>query len=173
MRSGPATVGVLLALGVSGTTLYYDVQPEKRPVVPTKVSAELTVLAVERNVSYGDYLRLHLHASKQELANARKNGLAGFPVDVVFVQAEIEGLRDRDTTLRWWLYDGRGRRMPFDDVDEHRRAPHKQETLSDRFIFPVWVSVPKDAAGSFVRVELYVRDVLLAMVDSPALRPRV
>lgn len=175
VTAGVALVSALVALG-------FQLWPTLKPDPREKLSASLSVFAVDPGVSYDAWLRRisptpneyrrHRHtylASNGVHGGSAANAILRTPGLVVYVASEIHGFKRRSTTMRWSLYDEHHKRLPeFSDqppVHVHLEAP------TDRTIQQLWVPSPQRDGSYFVRVELLVTDgAMLAVADTPRFR---
>jgi hypothetical protein len=186
---------ILIGVAISVVTLLgllaglkYQIDPRSKPDPNERLSAALSVMAVERKVSIADYLhrvsdpgdfvqqvdrfvrqqvndqrptRLELQCERQ-----RQVHLHGF---VVYAKITVDGLKRRSVALGSALYEERSRRrIP---QSEAIFPPHRLVSPTDTFVDAVFVNHPsaeRPGARYFVRLEL--RDqgdhTLLAIANS-------
>jgi hypothetical protein len=105
----------LLALASGALGLYFDLWPERRPDPRTELGSDAAVLAIERDVSRGEYLR-RLYPSprdyrrrrQQEIALA-KGQVAGLRVrgELAYVRVTLRGFKGNRVLVQWSIYDAR------------------------------------------------------------------
>jgi hypothetical protein len=175
-RLGPMFVA-LVALGSSLVALVFTLWPGLKPDPHTTYQAEVAIFAVERGVTFGQYLhriaftRERYRERRREMLGADADGQAGLlrlAGEVVYVESMVEGFKHDSVTLRWSLYGARSLRRvrgaSFSDV------PAAQLDLgapSDRTMQLLWLPPPQGHGPFRVRVGLYdERDTLLDVADS-------
>lgn len=153
-------IGVLLAAGISGTTLVYTLWPGLKPDPKEKVGAEIRSLAVDREVTRGEYLCRFGPVDKGE----PRVDVMG---NVYYIRAEIEGFKRSSVNLKWFTYnaDNDQRRQRLRSTTKKTPVFRPQAPINTQ-IAQVWVPTPNRDGHSYVRFELYAKDVLLAFVDS-------
>jgi hypothetical protein len=167
-------VGALLAALISGTNLTFELWPSLKPDPKEKVSADLEVLEMDKNVNYGDYdarpgRNVSTGPDETELRN-------DFPGNVFYLRAHIEGFKRQSLRLIWFTYHEKTRDRSEEDEARSDRI-FEPGSPTDTQVAQVWVKEPghfdedgfwESTPGTyFVRFELYRRDVLLAFEDSP------
>jgi hypothetical protein len=161
-------VGALLAAVISGTTLTFELFPELKPDPKAATGADLTVLALDKNVFYSQYER---RPGRRIRANARPD----HPGNVFYLQAHIEGFKRESVRLKWFTYNPDGERRTANSATEER--VFQPDAPLNTQVAQIWVREPgsfaygewdaEDGQDYFVRFELYSDDVLLAFKDSP------
>lgn len=169
-------VGAILAAFISGTNLTFELWPGLKPDPKEKVSADLEVLEMDKNVNYGEYdarpgRNVSTNPDEKELRN-------DFPGNVFYLRAHIEGFKRESLRLIWFTYEENLHRSAEDEARSDRIFEPGSPT--DTQVAQVWVKEPghfdrdgiwESAPGEyFVRFELYRGDVLLAFEDSPKFR---
>jgi hypothetical protein len=177
MKSGVvgATAAVALVAAVAG--LVFDLRPDLRPDPRADLGAELDVLAVERGVTYGDWLRRrsgsHEQFLRQRAEYLREGGNAAglkIPGELAYVKVAVRGFKERRVRLRWAIYDAKSarrvlRRAGVEDTRVALQAP------LDEFVSELWLGPITGPGRYFVRVEARQDDgTLLAIADSKAFR---
>jgi hypothetical protein len=169
-----ALVGALLAAAISGTTLAFTLLPGLKPDPKEKVGADLAVLALDKNVDYGEYRERPGRKIDVE-ANPRKH----HPGNVFYLRAHIEGFKRGSLRLQWFTYNPDGERRPRSGIEAGEKTVFEPDAPINTQVAQIWVREPGsfDLDGEwdsdandfpyFVRFELYSDDVLLAFRDSP------
>jgi hypothetical protein len=150
-----AAVGSAIAIVASGVGLAFDLHPAWRPDPETKLDATMAVTASETHVPYNAYLKRIDQTGVHHNIWGR----------VFYLRMQTEGLKHRGSTLKWFLYE-RGK-QGIVRLTGSGNARQRTSTPSDTIVFPVWVQPPPDPGRYFVRFELYVKNTLLAIADSP------
>jgi hypothetical protein len=154
----------LVALAVASANGLYTIVPAWSPDPKTKVGGTLTSLALDRSVTYGDFVARHPQRRRPGIPETREG-------NVLYISASVEGFKRENLRLRWFVYDkinqrrvrGLGSTAELEEVFKPQAPVNTQ-------IAQVWVPAPSQTGDYFVRIELYTEDgtVLLAFVDSPS-----
>jgi hypothetical protein len=169
-----ALVSALLAAAISGTTLAFTLVPGLKPDPKEKVGADLAVLALDKNVDYGEYLdrpgrKIDVEAKPRD----------DHPGNVFYLRAHIEGFKRGSVRLKWFTYNPNGERRPRSRREASEQTIFEPDAPINTQVAQIWVREPGgfDQYGEwdsdandfpyFVRFELYSEDVLLALQDSP------
>jgi hypothetical protein len=162
-KSVIALGSALIALVVSVPTGLYTFWPSLCPDPKSKVAATVETLALDRNVTYGQYLNRPPHHSIRG-ADPADNG------NVFYIRATVEGFKREEVRVRWFTYEATnqdrveklGSTAPLEEIFRPQAPVNTQ-------IAQVWVPTPTDTGDYFVRFELYAAgNVLLSFVDSAA-----
>jgi hypothetical protein len=165
-RLSVTAIGTLIALISAAVALVFTLWPGLRPDPRSNREAEVAVFAVERGVSYGDYLRRTQREPDPRIDPALRG-------ELIYAEARVQGFKRQTVLLRWSAYHAdtrtRYRAPALEDVRDSERT---QETPTDRFVQPIWVfPVHCTDRQFFVRVELVDSNGLtLAVADSKAFR---
>jgi hypothetical protein len=173
-----AVVVAVVALAGSASSLLFTFLPELKPDPRDSVLAQLTVFAIDPNVTFADYLKQayggdrsaprRLRPPRQQRQQLRTTG------DVVYVRTLVDGFKHRHVTLRASVYNAKTQeRYPaFPGHSPAVQAAHtvnldtpSTSTIQLFFIIPLTGAPP-----SFVRVEMYDGTRMLAVADSPVIR---
>jgi hypothetical protein len=138
--------------------------------------ARASIVGVERGVSIADYVRRNgqevpadVGAQYSPLPDDRI--LRCLPGDVYFVQQNVEGFKDRSTSIVLFTYDARTRlrlRGAFRAVSGGNGFNIKHHRTTDQSVVPVWVQWPYRRGRFFVRIEIFAsKKAFLALVDAP------
>jgi hypothetical protein len=158
-------IGAAVALAAAGVGLGFDLHPGWRPDPGVMLSGELHVLAYERGVTYGSYLR---RVGDWDTLRKTPSPVRQVTGPLYYVEVHGQGLKDQEPRLLAYLYDGKTKkRLRY-------RGPGSQGlklgTTNDRFVTAAWVQPPADRGKYFLRVELRVGGTLLAIADTPVFR---
>lgn len=176
-----AVATALVALVASLVPLVFQLVPAWKPDPRDKVSADISVIAVEPHASLRTWLSRQYpgDAGARERILGHKGVVPGelaFPGEVVYVRMEVSGSKGRAVRLRARLYRARqqqplvipsgseqnfGGRAAAVRIDAPSRSSVQLLFIDDLSQTPLPI---------FVRVELFNDDGILAVADSPILR---
>jgi len=162
LRHPPLTAATaLVALATSGVTLVYNFWPDLKPDPQVQLSGSLKVVTWESHVTYGDFLRRTNSLETLRKAQPAQRKIWG---DIFYIELEGAGLKRHASELHAFFYRAdTGRRSGV--APTHYMI--RYGTPSDRFLTPVWTTLPTDPGKYFLRFELRARGVLLAIANSP------
>jgi hypothetical protein len=153
-------VGAMLAAGISGVNLVYQLWPSLKPDPKATVGATIESLTIDKNVTAEDFL-VRPGTRLPDGVSPDRNG------NVFYIRASIEGFKRSDVQLRWYTYDANvPARLPGLRSNDRETPVFQPQAPVDAQIAQVWVPTPKQARPIFVRFELWAGTVLLAYVDS-------
>jgi hypothetical protein len=157
--------GAVIAAALSFTTFLFTIFPEWRPDPRERSDASITVLALDRNVSHGEYFRRVDRKVTCTVAQLSRDG------NVVYLQVDAAGFKSSSIELRWFTYNaGNGRRLRNDDLrsSDDETTVFEPRAPINRQVAAVWVptALPDADTSYFIRFELYSKDVLRAFVDT-------
>ena len=161
----------VVALLTGSVDLVYRLWPSLRKDPGNEHAAEIEVLAMDKNVSYGSYMRRPGATAADQPIAAKTNG------NVVYLQMQMHGFKGSRARLRWYTYNAdNGVRLPRPFSTGH---DFRAKAPSNKSISVEWVPLPNAAASLKtyrIRFELYdADDVLLAFADSNSftITPRI
>ena len=184
-RRFPAPGGVvagltaLVALVVALAGLVFDFVPSLRPDPRTQSGADLAVVAVERNVTLGEWMRRTSASpeayARRRAAYMREGGSAAglrLPGELAYVDVAVRGFKRRGVVLSWALYDARTQeRTGAEGSTAHQATQVRLGAPTDEFVAELWIEPRFDARRYFVRTEAREPDgTLLAVADSEPFR---
>lgn len=163
-----------IALATSASSLLFTFLPELKPDPRDSVAAQLSVFAIDPNVTLGDYIRRAyggettapkgLRVARQEL---------GFKGDVVYVQTRVDGFKHRRVHLIATIYEARKQKR-VSLYQSPRLPPAIQDARSVTLDTPststvqlFWILTLTGEPTTFVRIEMYDGTRMLAVADSP------
>jgi hypothetical protein len=164
----------LVAMASSLVALVFTLWPGLRPDPRDRLGAEVSVFAVDPNVSYREWISARSSFSGDEAverlqeARVQTPGLLRVRGEVAYVRMQVEGFKRRSVAMRVSLYDG-GTNRRVEGASNIEVGSQQLEAPSDRAVVPVWLPCPPVPGRKyFVRVELYHAgdNVLLAVADS-------
>jgi hypothetical protein len=172
-----AAVSSLISLAAGALGLVFVVRPNWRPDPGERQVARATVVDVDRGVSIADYVgRIGRDVPK---VMGDYVGYGGgvprithcLPGDVYYIQQNLEGFKDRSTSIVKYTYDGKtGRRLRGAFQTVSGGAPIldvKHSRTIDQSVVPVWVQWPFRNGRFFVRFEIFHKKAFLTLVDAP------
>lgn len=176
---GPIAVA-LVALVSSAVALAFTLWPGLAPDPGTTYRAEVAVFAIERGVTFEEYLHrvafspVRYRERRAQILHAlgtppgEQAGMLTLAGQLVYVESTVEGFKRRSVTLRWSLYDARSRRrVPGPSFADRPAQRLDLDAPTDRTMQLVWIPPPPSSGPYFVRVGLYdQRETLLDLADS-------
>jgi hypothetical protein len=178
-----ALVTALVALASGALGLIFDVRPDLRPDPRTTLSAEISVFAVERDVTTEDWLRRVTRSDRAYrarlnavLAEQFEGGAPPTPEEIdgvlkaegelAYVKTHIVGFKRRSLTLRWSIYDARRLRR-VQDLANATGAEIIGQAPSDASVSLVFLPLVPRPGQYFARFEIVDEDgTMLAVADS-------
>ena len=177
---GVAVITSAVALGSSVVALTFELWPSLRPDPRSDVGATASVLAVERNVTLGEWMRrvsqTHddlLRRRKEYIESGGSQGGLLIPGQLAYVRTSVRGFKRRDVTVRWSIYDARTQeRGQEDSWDRANRSGLALGAPRDESVSEIWLQPVVGARRQyFVRIEIRDEDgVLLTIADSKPFR---
>jgi hypothetical protein len=158
-----ALVAVVALLG-SSLDLLYRVFPSLKKDPGNEHAAEIAVLTMDPNVTYGSYRR-RPNASTMAGTDPTANG------NVFYLQMQMHGFKGSSARLRWYTYnDDNHERLgaPFSTGRNFRAKAPSNKTISEEWVpARARTSIVSPLHHYRIRFELYDSDdVLLAYADS-------
>jgi hypothetical protein len=159
-QSAVALISSIVALIFSVPAGIYTLVPALSPDPKTRVDATLKTLALDRNVTYAQYLRRPHH--RLEASEPDRNG------NVFYIRAIVDGFKRESLRVRWFTYEAtNGVRIESLGSTAKLEQIIRPEAPVNTQIAQVWVPTPPHTGDYFVRFELYTGgDTLLSFVDS-------
>ena len=164
-------VAALVALATSIVSLLFTVAPALKPDPRDRVGADVSVFAVERNVTIGEWIARAFSGPEREVLRKRYPDRAALG-ELLYVRTSVDGHKHRRVTLRVSVVDSdTERRVPPQEIDAPPIAPVALSSPSERSVRAVWVpDLSHEPTGLFFRVELWDEHGMLAIADSRRLR---
>jgi hypothetical protein len=148
----------LVALAAGVVNLVFELSPGLRSDPGIHHSAQLTVLAMDKNVAYGDYARRPGAVAVSAPPPAGRGGNGGY------LQVVMQGFKGKRARLRWFTYDSAGNRLPRPFSAGHS---FRGKAPTDRSVSEEWIQLPEQTGTYRIRFQLYdADDVLLAYGDT-------
>lgn len=164
-RISIAALIAVIALLTGSVDLAYRLWPSLKKDPGNEHAADIAVLTMDKNVSYGNY-RLRPGATPPP------EGTSGNDIgNVIYLQMQTHGFKGSRARLRWFTYNAdNGDRLPRPFSTGHK---FRAKAPSNKSISQEWVPLPPHATGQLrkyrIRFELYDSDdALLAYDDSEA-----
>jgi hypothetical protein len=174
-----ALITAAVALVSSVVALTFELWPSLRPDPRSELGATASVLAVERNVTLGEWMQ-RVSRTDADLRRRRKSYIASggsrggllIPGQLAYVRTSVRGFKRRDVTLRWSIYDARTQeRRREDSWDRANRSGLALGAPRDESVAEIWLPAVVGARKYFVRIEVRDGDgALLAIADSEPFR---
>jgi hypothetical protein len=169
-----AAVSALVSVAGGAIGLVFALRPGWRPDPGEKQLARAAIVATERGVSIADYTKRighevpsHIGAPHGLSTNDRL--IRCLPGDIYYVQQNLEGFKDRDTSITPFTYDDKTKlrlRGAFPTVSGTNFFNIKHSRTSDQSVVPVWVQWPYRQGRYFVRFEIFHKDAFLTLIDA-------
>jgi YD repeat-containing protein len=180
------TIGVwsgFISLLGGGLGLVWSIHPGWRPDPAEKQVAAVEIVALDRAVpikSYADRIGrevpANIGAPDLGLPTGKGNEareLGCLPGNVYYLQENLEGFKDRATSIVMYTYDAHGQRLAgaYPTVSGGSPAFNiKHGRTLDQGVVPVWSQWPYRSGQFFVRFEIFHDKTLLALVDTKPFR---
>jgi hypothetical protein len=154
-----AALVTVVALVTGGVNLVFLLWPSLKSDPGLQHSAQIAVLAMDKNVTYRNYLQRPASTPATPPPDPSVYG------NVFYLQMEMEGFKGKRAKLRWFTYDANnGARLPRPFSTGHK---FKAKAPTHKSISQEWVQLPPDSGTYKIRFELYDGgDVLLAFADT-------
>jgi hypothetical protein len=173
-----AAISSVISLAAGALALVFVVRPNWKPDPGERQVARATVVDVDRGVSIADYVsRVGRDVPK---AMGEYVGYGGgdaritrcLPGDVYYIQQNLEGFKDRSTSIVKYTYDAKsGHRLRGAFQTVSGGAPVldvKHSRTIDQSVVPVWVQWPFRYGRFRVRFEIFHKKAFLTLVDAPS-----
>jgi len=153
----------------------FVIRPNWRPDPGEKQVARATIVAVERGVSIADYAQRVGHEVPSGIGTPTDIGGGSniercLPGDVYYIQQNLEGFKDRSTSIMLFTYNAETRlrlRGAFPTVSGGSPAFNlKHSRTTDQSVVPVWAQWPFRKGRFFVRFEIFRKKSFLTLVDA-------
>jgi hypothetical protein len=174
-----AAVSSLISLAAGALGLVFVVRPNWRPDPGERQVAQATVVDVEPGVSIADYVGRIGREVPNVMGDYVGVGVGGgadtritrcLPGDVYYIQQNLEGFKDRSTSIVKYTYDSKTRlrlRGAFQTVSGGGPILDvKHSRTIDQSVVPVWVQWPFRAGRFFVRFEIFHKKAFLTLVNA-------
>ena len=160
-------IGVAVAAALSLTTFLFTLFPEWRPDPRERSDATVRALALDKNVTQGEYFD-RVGARESDYSECTREQLSSYG-NVVYFQTETAGFKRNEIVVRWFTYDADNRRriLSLSSNSEETKV-FKPRAPIERQIAEVWVptDLPDHDTKYFIRFELYSGSVLRAFADT-------
>ena len=165
------TLAALIALAASIVSLLFTIAPALKPDPRDRVGADVSIFAVERNVTIGQWISRAFPQSDGDELRKRYPDRAALG-ELLYVRTSVDGHKHRNVALRVSVLDAKSeRRVPPQEIDAPPIAPVALSAPSERSVQAIWLpDLSHEPTGLFLRVELWDRHGILAISDSPRLR---
>lgn len=174
-----AMIVALVALAGSLSSLVFTFLPQLKPDPRDSVAAQLSVFAIDPDVTLGDYLQQaygSVAAAPKGLQVPRQE--LGFKGDMVYVRTRVDGFKHRRIRLFAELYVASTQRRVFhipslvhlSALTAFDARTVELDTPSTSTVQLFWILDLADEPPTFVRIVMYDKTRLLAVTDSPVIR---
>jgi hypothetical protein len=172
-----ALIVAVIALAGSASSLLFAFLPQLKPDPRDSVAAQLSVFAIDPDVSLGDYVvRAYGSLAAAPPALRIPRGERSFPGDLVYVRTRVDGFKHRRVRLVASIYDAATqRRFPLGPGGTQSEAVLSARTVeldtpSTSTVQLFWIESLRGEPPAFVRIEMYDGARMLAVADSPVIR---
>jgi hypothetical protein len=184
-----AAIGGVVGLLANATGVVYAVFPGLKPDPAEKQIATAKIVVVEPYVPLGDYVQ---RIGRREVPKARirapsieslfpdieispalrQRFIDCLPGVVYYVQQNLEGFKDRSTSIKAFTYDTKSGRLSntYESVSGGTPFLLRHGRTTDQSIVPVWVQYPFQDGRFFVRVGIFHDHTMLSLDDSDPFR---
>ena len=163
-------VAAVVALVTAIVTLLFQIMPWLKPDPRDRVGAEVSVFALERNVTIGEWIgRAFPSAEQSKLRKSHPD--QGAEGELLYVRAAVDGHKHRKVRLRVEVFSSRTQKLvPPSEIDAPPIGAVTMSAPDERSVQAIWVpDLSHEPAGLFFRVELWDERGILAIADSPQL----
>jgi hypothetical protein len=173
-----ATICALVALAAAAIGLFWDFAPQFRPDPLEVIGADVTIAAVEPDVTLEDWLRKarpndYAPAARELFGREPSASELALNGHLVYVRIQVDGHKHKDVALSYRVFNARSQTdfVPLGLPDEAAsRLRHAQlEAPSERSVQLLWIPSLEQEGDTFIRVELTSERGLLAVTDSGTL----
>ncbi len=171
-----ATATAAVALVAASVGLLFDLWPTLKPDPGTHIGAEMSVSAVERNVTYGAWLRRSSGTEQnyqarlaQYLHEAESDRGLRIRGELAYVKVRVWGFKRRSVTLHWSVYNARTQQRTSLEgtIEQGQQSGVRLDAPTDEFVAEMWIPPARGKSSYFVRIEAREADgTLLAIADS-------
>ena len=174
-----ATICALVALAAAAIGLFWDFAPQVRPDPLEVVGADVTIAAVEPDVTLEAWLRKarpndYAPAARELFGREPSSSELALQGHLVYVKIQVDGHKHKNVALSYRVFNARTQ-MPFEPLGFPRDAASRLRTArlnapSERSVQLLWIPSLENEGNTFIRVELTSDRGLLAIADSGTLR---
>lgn len=164
-------VAAILGLTVTTLALLFDLVPALKPDPRDRVGADVAVVALEPNVTIGEWIARGFTPEMQEKLRAKYPDQAA-DGGLLYVRTAVDGHKHDEVTLRYGVIVSTTQKsIPAGAIDAPPLDPVGISSPSERSVQTLWVpDLSDDDRDLFIRVELWDSDGMLALADSPTIR---
>ena len=174
-----ATVCALVALAAAAVGLFWDFAPQFRPDPLEVIGADVTIAAIEPDVTLEAWLRKarpndYAPAARELFGREPSKAELALSGHLVYVRIQVDGHKHKDVALSYRVFNARSQ-MPFDplglpDEAASRLRHARLNAPNERSVQLLWIPSLEKEGDTFIRVELTSERGLLAVSDSGTLR---
>lgn len=173
-----ATICALVALAAGAIGLFWDFAPQFRPDPLEVVGADVTIAAIEPDVTLETWLRKARPDDFEAVAKnlfGREPSKAELALEghLLYVKIQVDGHKHKDVSLAYRTYRAK-EQTPFEPLGLPEPAASKLRSArlnapSERSVQLLWIPSLRGEGDTFIRVELTSDRGLLAITDSGTL----
>lgn len=160
-----AAISTVVSIGGTASGLIWAVHPAWKPDPGEKQLAQVKVVAVEQAVASGRF--------GARVGRTLHDVDACFPGNVYYIQQNLQGFKDRSTSLVYLAYDDSGHQLrgAFKAAGgQYGRPPSlatKHSRTEDQEVVVKWLQWPWRTGTFFIRFEVWRKRSFLALTDGP------
>jgi hypothetical protein len=172
------TVCALVALAAGAIGLFWDFAPQLRPDPLEVIGADVTIAAVEPDVTLETWLRKArpddaARAARELFGREPSKSELGLEGHLVYVKIQVDGHKHKDVSLAYRVFRARSQ-TPFEPLGLPEPAASKLRRVrldapSERTVQLLWIPSLEQEGDTFLRVELTSDRGLLAIGESGTL----
>lgn len=164
------TAAALIAVAAAAVSLLFQIVPALKPDPRDHVGADVSVFALERNVTIGDWINRAFPASKRAALIDRYPDRTATG-ELLYVRTVVDGHKHHKVTLHFSVLSTKTQELvPPAEIDAPAIDPVKLSAPNERSVHAVWVpDLSNEPDGLYFRIELWDERGILAVADSPPL----
>jgi hypothetical protein len=164
-------VVAVLALVTGVVSLVFQLAPRLKPDPRDRVGADVSIFALEPNVTLGSWIQRAFPVSDHERLE-KKYPDRGAVGELLYVRTTVDGHKHRSVTLRYDVFDADKQELiPPESIDAPPLGALKLTSPNERSVQLVWVpDFTQETRDLIIRVQLWDGDGLLAVTDSPRIK---
>jgi hypothetical protein len=164
-------IAALLGLVTGTVALVFQLAPGLQPDPRDRVGADVSVFALEPNVTIGAWIKRGFPTHEQVALMKTYQDRAAVG-EMLYVRTTVDGHKHREANLRFDVFNAETQQpIPRENIDAPPIEPLAISSPSERSVRLVWVpDLTQDERDLFFRVELWDDSGMLAVTDSPVVR---
>ena len=173
LSQAQVVTAALIGLVTGVLALVFQLAPWLKPDPRDRVGAEISISAIEPNVTIKDWIVRKFPVSERKALIKRYPDRSAVG-ELLYVHTSVDGHKHRDVILRFDIYfvDSQRRVRPEDiDAPIGDSKPQPLSAPNERSVTVLWVpDFTQEKRALFIRVELWDENGILAVADSPCMR---